>query len=152
MVNAAIIFAFSSSFIFWSQAQLLPTNNNQGDFNLLRVMQSQKLFDSKLWVLSCLSGMALSTAARQCLLAATLSIHNSTTSSMHSMCWMWDPVGKMNGSIKSPSLLTTPNTMMWTRYFVFRNMNLSSSLIPKHCEIFVLNLPAWMQNSTACRF
>ena len=40
------------------------------------------------------------------------------------------PCGKMNGSITSPPIVNTPNTMMSTRCLIFMNINLSSDWHP----------------------
>ena len=63
------------------------------------------------------------------------------------------PCWKMNGNIMSPSLVTTPTTMMRTGFLVFINTNMNLlRLIPKHYKMFVLELPQWMPISTACHF
>ena len=73
--------------------------------------------------------------------AATLIIYNCTTSSRHLMQSSFlivRPCEKMNRCITLPPLVTTRNTMIWTGFLVFINMNLSSDWLPKHSEIFKL--------------
>ena len=56
------------------------------------------------------------------------------------------PFGKMKEGILSPSLVTTPNTTVWTWCLVFIYMNMN--LLLKHSE--ELTLPWWMRCNTGC--
>ena len=63
--------------------------------------------------------------------------------------------GKINGGMTSPSLITTPNTMMWTvgLPFILRNIYLTSDYhTHTHTEIFKWKLLPWMPTSIAYHF
>ena len=53
--------------------------------------------------------------------------------------------GKMNGSIKSPLLVTTTNTMMWTGYFVFITISTFCRNRTKQWLFFEFTIWSWQK-------
>ena len=76
----------------------------------------------------CLCNIVQSYFQAQCLSVAIFSVQVSTTSSRHLMyasTFNLKSRGKMNGRIRSPLLVITPNSMMWTGCLIFINMNMN---------------------------
>ena len=89
-----------------------PTHDNQGNCELelgdqmLKVIWLQKFSHSQDWFLFLFLWTGTESSDHmQCLPAATLSMQGFTSSSRNScrlLCWVWDRVGRLTGSITSP--------------------------------------------------